>query len=117
MIEGPYKQNNVEDLAKLQKFRYENLFNVYLKDEHYVYNLLSNVNLPENLDTAYYNLYIVPNDSIPYTLLSYKMYGTTLLWWLICATNNITNPVFFPQPGTKLKILKPEIASTILQQL
>ena len=73
MIEGPFKQNNVEDLAKLQKFRYENLFNVYLKDEHYVYNILSKV--------------------------------------------NITNPVFFPEPGTKLKILKPEIASTILQQL
>ena len=117
MIEGPYNQNNVSDLPSLQAFRYENLFNVYLKDNFYSYNILSKVNFPVELDQSYYNTYIVPNNSMSYTNLSYKLYGTPLLWWLICATNNITNPVPFPEPGLRLKILKPEVVSSIIQQI
>ena len=117
MIQGPYKQNNLRELPNLPKYRYENLFNVYLKDGHYEYNILSKVNIPDNLDVSYYTTYIVPNNSMPYTLLSYKIYGTTLLWWLICATNKIVNPVYFPAAGTQLKILKPSVVSTVLKQL
>lgn len=117
MIEGPFKQNNILELPTLQQYRYENLFNVYLNDDKYVYNLLAKVNFPDNIDPNYFNVFVVPNNNISYTNISYLLYGTPLLWWLICSANKITNPVFFPQAGTELKVLKSNVVSVVLQGL
>jgi hypothetical protein len=118
MKDVPLKQNDIIDLPQLESFRYENLFNVYQNDkDQYFYNILSKVNFPSNMDSAYFDTYVVPNSNMPYTLISYKLYGTTLLWWLICSVNNITNPVFFIQAGTKIKVLKPELVSAIIQSI
>lgn len=116
MKDVPLKQNDIADLPSLESFRYENLFNVYQNDkDQYFYNILSKVNFPSNLDSAYFDTFTVPNSNMPYTLISYKLYGTTLLWWVVCSVNNITNPVFFPQAGTKLKVLKPELVSAVIK--
>lgn len=116
MKDEPRKQNDISELPQLDSFRYENLFNVYQNDnDQYFYNILSKVNFPTNLDSSYFDVYTIPNNNMPYTLISYKLYGTMLLWWLICSVNNITNPVFFPQAGTKIKVLKPELVSAVIQ--
>lgn len=116
MKDVPLKQNDITDLPSLESFRYENLFNVYQNDkDQYFYNILSKVNFPSNLDSAYFDTFTVPNSNMPYTLISYKLYGTTLLWWVVCSVNNITSPVFFPQAGTKLKVLKPELVSAVIK--
>jgi hypothetical protein len=118
MITDQLKQNQILDLPGLDNFRYENLFNVYQnRSNQYFYNILSKVNFPSNLDSNFFDTYTIPNNNMPYTLISYKLYGSILLWWVICSVNNITNPVFFPQAGTKLKILKPAIVSAVIQQL
>jgi len=112
---GPYKQNNLTELQELDTFRYENLFNVYQNEsQQYFYNLLSKVNFPENISEEYYTIYTVGNDSVPYTLISYRVYNTISLWWLICAVNQITNPVCFPAPNTQLKILSPQYVREVL---
>ena len=114
----PKKQNEIFDLPELEEFRYENLFNVYQNEKNqYYYNILTKVNFPEAMDESYFDVYVVPNDYMPYTLISYKLYGTILLWWLICSVNNITNPVDFPAAGIKLKVLKPLLVSGVVQQL
>lgn len=112
---GPYKQNNLTELQELDTFRYENLFNVYQNEgNQFFYNLLAKVNFPINISEEYYDTYTVGSDLMPYTLISYKVYNTTLLWWLICATNQIINPVDFPAANTQLKILKPRYVREVL---
>lgn len=116
MTELNKKQNDIPELTVLDTFRYENLFKVNLDNtNHYFYNILAKVNFPENIEESYYDLYTVPNDNLPYTFISYKLYGTILLWWLICATNKIENPVYFPAAGTQLKVLKPGYVRAVLQ--
>jgi len=118
MNQTPQKQNDITALTPLESFRYENIFNVYKNDNNdYFYNILSKVNFPAVIDESYYDTYTVSTNSSPYTFISYRIYGTTLLWWLICAVNNIKNPVFFPQPNTQLKYLKPEYVRLVLNQI
>ena len=118
MNTNPRKQNTILDLPQLESFRYENLFNVYQNSaDQYYYNILAKVNFPDTMDESYFDTYVVPNDNTPYTLISYKLYGTILLWWLVCSVNKIENPVFFPAAGTQLKVLKPVLVSGVIQQL
>ena len=114
---NPQKQNNINTLPKLSVVKLENLFNVYNDGTNYFYNLVGTVNIPEDLDPATYTTYTVRTDYMPWTLISFKIYNTPDLWWLICSTNNIQNPVQFPKAGTVLKVLTPEYVSAIVQQL
>jgi hypothetical protein len=118
MTDDPQKQNDINNLPTLDQFRYENIFNVYQnKTGQYFYNILRKVNFPEDINETVYSTYVVPNDNLPYTFISYKVYGTIYLWWVICSVNHIINPVNYPTAGTKLKILKPEYVRSVLQSL
>jgi hypothetical protein len=118
MNQTPLLQNQVTTLPSLESFKYENIFNVYQNDNNnYFYNLLAKTNFPDNLEQAYYDTYVVPYDNMPYTLISYKLYGTILLWWLICSVNKIQNPVYSPTAGTQLKYLTPAYVRLVVSQL
>ena len=118
MNQTPLIQNNVPVLPSLESFRYENIFNVYQNDSSdYFYNILSKVNFPNNIDSTYYDVYTVPHGNMPYTLISYKLYGTILLWWLVCSVNKVQNPIFYPAAGTQLKYLTPQYVRQVLAQL
>lgn len=110
-------QNNISELPKLRNENYANIFNVYQdEDDRYYYNLLQTVVIPSNLPPGYYDDYnIVYGDTWPY--ISYKVYSTPNLWWVIASTNNILNPVEQLVPGTQLRILKPQYVSLILNEI
>jgi len=114
---NPQKQNDIPTLPTLSVLKLENLFNVYNNGAHYFYNILGTVNIPENLDPATFVEYTVPAEDMPWTLISYKVYNTIDLWWLICSINNITNPIEFAKAGTTLKVLTPDYVASILQAL
>jgi len=121
-METGQKQNNITGLQNLSLLNLENLFNVYTANvystqQNYFYNLLGTVNIPSDLDNSTYNIFTVTTDYMPWTLISQKAYNTPQLWWLICCTNNIQNPIQFPKAGTTLKILTPAYVSAILQQI
>ena len=113
------KQNNIKDknITKLQVQQLENLFNIYNdEDGMYYYNLNKTVNFPDDLDPNIYGVYTTePKDTWP--LIAYKFYKNVRLWWLICAVNNIINPVAQPENGTQLKILSVEVVRSILTQV
>lgn len=112
------KQNDLSDINyKLSSQQYENIFNVYVDaDIGYFYNLLRTVNFPTDLSKDVYDLYVIePGDT--WTLLSWKLYNSILLWWAICAVNNIQNPTELPVVGTEIKILKGVYLRDILNQL
>jgi hypothetical protein len=113
----PQKQNNITVLPVLSQLNLENMFNVYNDGKNYFYNLIGTVNMPENLDPSTYTLFTITSDYMPWTLISQKTYNTSNLWWLICATNNIQNPIQFPKAGTVLKILTPGYVSSVVQQI
>ena len=96
---------------------FENIFNVY-DDEggnHY-YNLLRTVDFPDKLDEKYYTTYTTGRNE-HYTNISYWVYGTTKLWWLITGANHIMDPTYPPDPGTKLKIIIPSMVNDILAEI
>jgi len=115
---NPQSQNDIISLPVLESFRYENIFNVYQNNaDQYYYNILAKVNFPTDIEEAYYDTFIVQTDTQSWTNISYQIYGTILLWWLVCSVNNIQNPVFFPKAGTTLKYLKPAYARAVIAQI
>jgi hypothetical protein len=63
----------------------------------------------------YINYQVVDNDT--WSLISYKNYGTTRLWWLICKMNNINNPTVSPEIGQIVKILNKDYVKAILEKI
>lgn len=110
-------QNAISELPNLSEEKYENIFSVYLDENNrYFYNLLQAVTLPDNLPGGFFDEYIiVPNDTLPF--ISYKVYGTINLWWVVCIANNINDPTKPLEVGLKLKVPKPSIVRTIVQQI
>lgn len=95
---------------------YENIFNVYEDDNNYYYNLLRTIDFPDVLSNNLYTIYEVGREE-HYTVISYKHYGTTRLWWIITGANNIMDPSYPPPVGTRLKIIKPTYINDILSEI
>lgn len=113
-------QNQVNFLPNLARTRYENIFKVYklLKDKdnsYYFYNILNKVIIPDSLDRNIYNI-MVPAKNTAWTTLSYKLYGTMDLWWLIFTLNKPKN-IFLAQSGVSYKYIKPEYIDDILTDI
>lgn len=109
------KQNDISDATySLPPQAYENLFNVYEdNDGFYYYNLLRTINFPIELDTSSYTEYeVVRNDTWQY--IAWKAYRNVRLWWIIVSANQILDPTSRPEPGIKLKIIKPEVVRNLL---
>lgn len=98
----------------------ENIENFYTElevpDDLPIYNLMHGINVPQNINPVFYDMY-TPPEHTTYQTLSYKFYGTIKLWWLICLVNNM----FDISTGTikeyPLKIIKPQFIGTILSEL
>ena len=111
------KQNSTKGLKKLQPENYENIFNVYQETTgmHY-YNLIQTIVFPTNLPKGFFDTYEISHgDSWPF--ISYKMFNTPNLWWVILLANQIHDPTTIPVPGTTLLIPKTEIVKEILSQI
>jgi len=119
---GTY-QNYNSNLPNLQLYRYENIFKTYQtndKNKDYFYNIVKKIFVPNDINNnAFFTTVYQANT--PLTTLSYQIYGTTYLWWLICIVNNIQNPFDPALSGKTLKIIKPNyinfVLTTISQQL
>jgi hypothetical protein len=111
--------NEIGDLPTLDPTFYENIFKVYQKDDYYFFNILRKVVLINDDKAVDPDLYdnVVIDGPYSWTLISYKEYGTINLWWLICAINNIKNPVKLPEVGSIIKIIKPKYVKPILQNI
>lgn len=111
------KHNQIKDLSKLTIENYENIFNVYQEENGlYYYNLLNSIQFPTNLPATLFTSYIIkPGDSWPF--ISYKVYKTPNLWWIIILANKIQNPTQLPSSGTELLIPIVDVVKEILSQL
>lgn len=109
-------QNKITDLPTLEDTRYENVFKLAKSDKFFFYNIIKKISIPEDLQSDIYFEYRV-NSNMPWTTLSNEIYGTQDLWWLICLTNRILNPIDNPELGSVYKIIKPDYINVILQEI
>ena len=96
---------------------YENIFNIYTDENgFYYFDLLKKVDFPDDLDSEIYDYYETVGTET-YPNIAFKAYKNVTLWWVICASNHIDNPIEQPQAGTLLKIIKPEYIKIILSKM
>jgi len=125
-MDGQY-QNFVTDLPNLELYRYENLFKVYQTPNSttpsgtpapnfYYYNILKNINVPSNIANNVFDVIPIAVNT-PFPILSYQIYGTSYLWWLICIVNQIKNPFGQALAGQKIKIIRKQYVKTILDSI
>jgi|TARA_R110000824_G_scaffold74657_1_gene189680 hypothetical protein len=110
------KHNDIDELSNLSDNRYENIFNMGTNNNYFFYNIIKTIKFPEELDSGIFDYKII-NQKKPYTAVSYDVYGTQNLWWLILLSNNITNPVDVITPGTRLKIIKSKFVKDIINTI
>lgn len=111
------KQNQIDELPKLDFENLENIFNVYQNENGmYFYNLLQTVVFPQNLPLNLFDFYTIQyGDTWPY--ISYKTLNTPNLWWLILLANNIRNPLTPLVNATTIKIPTIAVVREVLSQL
>ncbi len=111
------RQNSVSDLPDLNDYSFENIFNMYKDDGiFYAYNIIKTVKIPPDLHNDVFD-YIQITGDIPWTTISFNEYGTIRLWWLLCVANKILNPVKLPEPGTVIKVIRPQYVRYILDEM
>jgi len=103
--------------TKLDISELANLFTLY-KDENGLdfFNIMKTVYVDSDIDNTMFVYYVTePQDTYP--LIAYKFYKDVRLWWVICATNQIQNPLPQPDAGTILKVLNAEYVAEILSKM
>lgn len=114
---GQY-QNNISELPGLEPYRYENIFKLYQTGDKdfYFYNILKKLQIPQDINNNLFHITTLP-PGMPFTTLSYNLYGTTYLWWLICAINEIKNPFDQSLAGMRIKVLKKDYVKPVLDSI
>ena len=122
-MEGKF-QNNINELPELETYRYENIFKVYEtknlsisgENNFFIYNIIKKISLPDDLDNSFFEFFTL-NKNLPLTTISYQIYSTTYLWWLIMVVNKIINPYKDLPNGQKIRYVKPEFVKIILDAI
>jgi hypothetical protein len=113
------KRNTVTDLETISLELYENIFKVNLlknKDKNfYFYNTLNKVMFPDNLDGSIYKEVAVQTDT-PWTTLSFNLYGTINLWWVVYLINK-PKYIFLAKGGTTVKYITTSAITSILNSM
>lgn len=121
-MEQQFTNNQISDLPQIQAMRYENIFNVYkqTKDgkDFYFYNINNKITLPVNIDEVYLQTFQLDR-TIPWTTLSYIIYGNIYLWYILYTLNKSNNnkPEFNVKAGTTIVFIKPEFISSVVKSI
>ena len=96
-----------------------NLFNI-LQDENLnkLLNIWRTYSINDQLinDTTYYDFLEVDNTCF-WDNISYQVYKTPYLWWVLCMTNSIYNPFEDLNPGDLIKILREKYLYQLFKEL
>lgn len=113
--------SQIPNAPSIEEVSYENFFKLHIVEdgtkEFLFFNILKKINIVEKsseLDSTYFDTYIIDVD-IPWVTLSYNVYGTLNLWWLLCLANNIQDATKNPEVGTYLKVIKPTYVDLVMR--
>jgi hypothetical protein len=113
-------QNDIIELPRLDMYRFENIFNVYTtssdpNNTYFFYNTLDTIKLPTDIDPETLNK-VTLDRRLAWTILSYQLYSTTYLWWLIFLLNRPKN-IFYAEEGKEYIFFKPEYVEPIIKNI
>jgi len=117
-MEQQLKNNQIPNLPKLRRPRYENIFNTYkvTKDgkDFFFYNINNKVILPPEIDKTFVNTTVIAAD-LPWTLLAHKLYGNQTLWWTLYILNQNSNkPKFIAEAGSTIVYFNDSVVNTLI---
>jgi hypothetical protein len=107
------------DLSEISNssFKFENFFNIYESSSGYrFFNLLKNISIFPSENSEIEDEYIADGVDTWYSI-SFKLYGTINLWWLVCLYNGTINPFNPIKSKTVLKVLKGEYVGIVLNEI
>tara|TARA_R110000851_G_scaffold7740_2_gene29784 strand:+ start:765 stop:1133 length:369 start_codon:yes stop_codon:yes gene_type:complete len=112
-------RKNIADLEAISSELYENIFKVNIienKDKNFLfYNTLNKVIFPDNLSGDTYDELTVQVDT-PWTTLSFNLYGTINLWWVVYLINK-PKYIFLAKSGSTVKYITPGAIRSILNSM
>ena len=102
--------------SDLDYYDYAKIFNRYVDENGLAFfNLRNQLNIEGEIDVQLYQWDVAHSFASAYEL-SNKHYKTPKLWWIILLANDIRNP-FSIQPGQRVKILRSEAVTEIINAL
>tara|TARA_R100000951_G_scaffold111396_2_gene110383 strand:- start:38617 stop:39003 length:387 start_codon:yes stop_codon:yes gene_type:complete len=116
------KVKDVKGLPSITPERYENALRVYElekgdRDTYLFYNITRRISIDtESIDPDALIYYRVQG-RFPWTAVSYFIYKSQYLWWLLIELNDITDPTVQPAPGTVIRAIKPELVDAVLAEI
>jgi len=118
-MQVPQKPINISEIPQIRGNFYENIFNVYqTQDDNmfFYYNLGKKIVFDiENVSDEYVE-YVYIDAPMPWTTISYRLYGTINLWWLIVSLNNL-NPIDIPPANSVFMVIKRDNLQQILNTI
>jgi hypothetical protein len=121
-MEPQLTNSQIPELPQIQTLRYENIFKVYKKTkdgkDFYFYNINNKIILPTNVDEVYLQT-LELDRTLPWTILSYNIYGTIYLWYILYILNKSNNnkPDFHARAGSTIAYIKPEFISSVVKSI
>lgn len=92
----------------------KDIFNEYETSEGIQFKLLSkNIHFPEDDQTLYEYMYV--SENIPWTVLSYIIYGSINYWWVLTQLN--MGYPFYAKKGTTVKYIPNNIIEEIMKHI
>lgn len=76
--------------------------------------LSKSVSFPDDVELDIYDVSYISEDT-PWTILSYKYYGTIDYWWVLSALNK--NNVFYAPSGRTIRFIKPSRIKDVLSKI
>ena len=94
---------------------YTKIFRLYNTKEGIPFLLLNKrVEFPSDKTLDIYSSILVDNNT-PWTILSYKLYGTIDYWWILCSLNS--SSIFYAKEGDYIYYIKPDYIEFILNSI
>lgn len=113
----PQKAKNISEIPAVAGEFFENIFNIYQTEDdekYYYFNIGKKIVFDvENIDENYIEYFYI-DAPLPLTTISYRIFGTQHLWWLIASMNNL-NPLDVPAAGTTIISPRKQYLSQIMQ--
>lgn len=117
-----YTEKSFFELTGVDKNTYSfiRLFNILLDDDQETkfMNIFRSYLYNEGIgsDVSFFNSYEVSNGEF-WDNISYNLYGTPFLWWVIALLNNVTNPFEELEDGQQLIVLRDDYIYNLTSDL
>lgn len=94
---------------------YQRIFNQYNTSQGIPFTLLSkSITFPQDDNLQIYQ-FMYSSQDVPWTIFSYKLYGTIDYWWVLSLLNK--NMKFYAERGKTIRIIKPSMLEQVIKYI